>query len=63
MTKAAELLKLTDLTIGDISNAVGYPSQLHFSRAFKKIYGIPPREWRMENKILSSLPPHNILSP
>lgn len=36
MTKAAELLKLTELSINDISNAVGYPNQLHFSRAFKK---------------------------
>ncbi len=52
MTKAAELLKLTDLMIGDISNAVGYPSQLHFSRAFKKTYGISPREWRAENKVI-----------
>ncbi len=53
MTKAAELLKLTELSVGDISNAVGYPSQLHFSRAFKNVYGIPPRLWRTENKILS----------
>lgn len=52
MSKAAELLKLTDLSIGNISNAVGYPSQLHFSRAFKNVYGIPPREWRNENKIM-----------
>lgn len=51
MTKAAELLKLTELSIKDISNAVGYPSQLHFSRAFKKTYGISPREWRAENRI------------
>lgn len=51
MTKAAELLKLTELSIKDISNAVGYPSQLHFSRAFKKIYGISPREWRAENRV------------
>lgn len=50
MTKAAELLKLTELAIKDISNAVGYPSQLHFSRAFKKIYGVAPREWRAEHK-------------
>lgn len=50
MSKAAELLKLTKLSIGDISNAVGYPSQLHFSRAFKKTYGCAPRQWRDENK-------------
>ena len=50
MTKSTELLKLTDLTIKDISNAVGYPSQLHFSRAFKKIYGVAPREWRGDHK-------------
>lgn len=50
MTKAAELLKLTELSIADIGNAVGYPNQLHFSRAFKNIYGIPPRQWRYENQ-------------
>lgn len=50
MTKAAELLKLTELSIADIGNAVGYPNQLHFSRAFKNVYGIPPRQWRNENK-------------
>lgn len=49
MTKAAELLKLTDLPVADIGNAVGYPNQLHFSRAFKNVYGIPPRQWRYEN--------------
>lgn len=51
MAKAAELLKLTQLSIGDISQAVGYENQLHFSRAFKNIYGIPPREWRNRNRI------------
>lgn len=49
MTKAAELLKLTELSIADIGNAVGYPNQLHFSRAFKNVYGISPRQWRNEN--------------
>lgn len=50
MTKAAELLKLTELSVADIGNAVGYPNQLHFSRAFKHVYGISPRQWRQENK-------------
>ncbi len=51
MIKATELLKLTALSIGDISKAVGYENQLHFSRAFKKIYGVSPREWRNENVV------------
>lgn len=49
MTKAAELLKLTGLSIADIGNAVGYPNQLHFSRAFKNVYNISPRQWRYEH--------------
>ncbi|MFR7357388.1 MAG: helix-turn-helix domain-containing protein, partial [Lachnospiraceae bacterium] len=28
----------------------GYENQLHFSRAFKNIYGVSPREWRNQNK-------------
>lgn len=52
MTKAAELLKLTDLSIHDISSVVGYPNQLHFSRTFKKVYSLSPRQWRIENKII-----------
>ncbi len=52
MSKAAELLKLTDLSVGDIGNAVGYSRQLHFSRAFKNVYGVSPREWRNGHKII-----------
>ena len=51
MTKAAELLKLTSLSVADIGNAVGYPNQLHFSRAFKNVYGTSPRSWRNVNKL------------
>lgn len=49
MTKACELLETTNHSIGDISQKVGYPSQLHFSRAFKKVYGVSPREWKFKN--------------
>ena len=49
MTKAAELLKLTALSVGEVGAAVGYPNQLHFSRAFKAVHGLSPREWRKEN--------------
>ena len=51
MAKAAELLKLTSLSISDIGLAVGYDNSMHFSRAFKSIYNISPRDWRNQNKI------------
>lgn len=50
MVKATELLKLTSLSIAEIGSAVGYENQLHFSRAFKTIYGVSPREWRNRHK-------------
>ena len=54
MVKATELLKLTSLSIAEIGSAVGYENQLHFSRAFKTIYGISPRQWRNQHKNASS---------
>ena len=49
MVKATELLKLTSLSIAEIGSAVGYENQLHFSRAFKTVYGISPRQWRNQH--------------
>lgn len=51
MIKATELLRLTDLSISEISHAVGYDNPLHFSRAFKNIYNISPRTWRNQYAI------------
>ena len=50
LSKAAEQMKSTKSPIGEIAAACGYPNQLHFSRAFKKRYGLSPREWRTQNK-------------
>lgn len=50
MIKAIELLKITNLSVGDISVSVGYENPLHFSRTFKNIYGISPKKWRLKNK-------------
>ena len=49
LTSAAELLRLTDQPIKNIADQCGYPNQLHFSQAFKKYYGLSPREWRNQN--------------
>ena len=47
--KACELLKLSTLSVGEIGKEVGYPNQLHFSRAFKNACGVSPRAWRREH--------------
>lgn len=49
LTKAAELLKITNQPIKNIADQCGYPNQLYFSQAFKKYYGLSPREWRRQN--------------
>lgn len=54
--RAADLMKTRNSSIGEISTMCGYPNQLHFSRAFKKRYGISPREWRAQNKLVSGSP-------
>ena len=50
LNKAAELMKASNASIGDISVRCGYPNQLHFSQAFKKCYGLQPRDWIKQNK-------------
>ncbi len=52
MAKAAELLKLTSMSVAEVGAEVGYPNQLHFSRAFKSVYGLSPRDWRREKSKL-----------
>ena len=51
LSKAADLMKGTGNSIGVIAAQCGYPNQLHFSRAFRKRYGLSPREWRAQNQI------------
>jgi len=51
VNKSCELLKVTDLSIGEISAMVGYPNQFSFSRIFKNVLGKSPREWRNEHRI------------
>ena len=50
LAKAADQLKGTENSIGSIAAQCGYPNQLHFTRAFHKRYGLPPREWRKQNR-------------
>lgn len=52
MARAADELIMTGDSVGSIGERVGYESPLHFSRAFKNVYGISPREYRQKNKLL-----------
>ena len=44
--RAAELLKCSSFTIGEIATFVGFRDTYYFSRLFKKITGINPSEYR-----------------
>ena len=46
LSRAAEMMTASRASIGSIAASCGYANQLHFSRAFRKHYGISPREWR-----------------
>ena len=42
---AHQLLSTTD-SVSTVANRIGYDSEAAFSRAFKKLVGAPPSEWR-----------------
>lgn len=44
--KSMSLLCETDMTIIEIAHSVGFHESTHFSRTFKKLRGISPREYR-----------------
>ena len=44
--KAANLLKTTDLPIGEISSFVGYADNNYFVKVFKKVYSMTPGDYR-----------------
>lgn len=51
MARAAQLLKESTLPVGTIAGMVSYANQLHFSRAFKAVYGMAPRTYRQTHFI------------
>lgn len=52
MTKSASLLLSTNMPVKQIAESVGYLDQYHFSRNFKKIFGISPLIYR--NRFISN---------
>ena len=46
MNKAATMLLSSTFNVNQISHAVGFEDQYHFSRCFKKHFGLSPRHYR-----------------
>jgi len=55
LTKAAKLIKKTDLTAAEIAFKVGFSSASYFNRTFHKFYGITPGDYKTQNKSLKEL--------
>lgn len=46
MDKACYLLCNTDMHIYQVAQYLGYDNQYYFSRAFKKVLGVPPKKYK-----------------
>ena len=49
LQKAKELLETTDLSVSEIAFKTGIQTVSHFTKIFKKQYGIPPSVFRQSN--------------
>ena len=52
MKYAEELLLEGELSVHDIAEKCGYPDVEYFSRNFKSVHGVSPREWKKQNLLL-----------
>ena|GEM_PF-5328932 len=48
MNHAAKLLTDSAMRVGKIASSIGYDDSLYFSRAFKRFYGVGPKEYRKQ---------------
>jgi AraC-like DNA-binding protein len=47
MQVASELLTGSNANLASIAADIGYESEAAFSRAFKRLFGVPPSAWRV----------------
>ncbi|EKF73437.1 transcriptional regulator MmsR [Alcanivorax hongdengensis A-11-3] len=48
VSRACYLLDISDLTLGDIAQQLGYDDPYYFSRLFKRVMGVAPQRYRRE---------------
>lgn len=49
--KAKEMLKGADMTVSEVSLAVGYDNFSYFSKLFKDRTGVSPKEYRKKESV------------
>jgi AraC-like DNA-binding protein len=54
MQVAAGLLRTTTSTVLSIAREVGYESEAAFTKAFKRLVGMPPSAWRRKTMLSAS---------
>lgn len=50
LSRAANLLTTTHLTVKEIVWHVGYGDQSHFTRDFRRQHGLTPKQWRLHTR-------------
>lgn len=50
ISKAKELLTVSELTVSEVSEAVGYQDSFYFSRVFKHVTNMSPSQYRKEHQ-------------
>jgi AraC-like DNA-binding protein len=56
LAEAARLLATTGMRISEIRAAVGFTDSANFAHAFKELFGLSPRAYRIERKFEQLLP-------
>ena len=51
LAQAAKMLSEGKCSIAEVASHVGFESQSNFSTAFKKLYGVTPREYMNQSKV------------
>jgi len=52
---AAQALTSSSRGVADVAAAVGYESEAAFNRAFKRVFGVPPAQYRRQTRKAASL--------
>ena len=61
LQRAAELLQSSDANLAELAENAGYATQFAFSRAFKRLFGVPPARFRRAARALPALHPTHAL--